>query len=113
MPISAVQIRETGDVADANGTWDCVVQSPMGEQAFTFTVATAGDRFSGRTAGKLGSLDIDDGMVEGDRLAWSMRVPKPLPMTLRCEARIEGDALAGEVKAGPFGTFPVTGTRAA
>ncbi len=99
-------------MADADGMWNCAVQSPMGEQTFTFTVVTAGERFSGTTAGKLGSLDIDDGMVDGDRLAWSMRVPKPLPMTLRCEARVSGDTLTGQVSAGPFGSFPVTGTRA-
>lgn len=99
-------------MAKLDGDWDCVVKSPMGDQPFTFTVKTAGDRFSGRTAGQLGALEIDDGMVEGDVLSWSMPVPKPFPMTLKCQATISGDTLSGSVSAGPFGSFPVNGTRA-
>ena len=35
----------------------------------------------------------------------------PMPMTLEGEATIDGDALTGSVKAGAFGTFPMSGTR--
>lgn len=94
-----------------DGDWDCVVESPLGPQSFRFTVKTAGDRFSGHAGGSLGSIDIPDGVAEGDTLAWSMPVPKPMPMTLRCKATIDGDTLDGQVSAGIFGTFPVKGTR--
>ena len=98
-------------MAKLDGSWDCVVESPIGRQSFVFTIRTAGDRFSGRTEGGLGGMDIDDGMVEGDTLSWSMPVPKPFPMTLACRATIDGDTLDGSVAAGPFGSFPVKGKR--
>ena len=36
----------------------------------------------------------------------------PMPMMLECDATIDGDTLTGGVKAGMFGTSPMTGTRA-
>jgi hypothetical protein len=32
-------------------------------------------------------------------------------MTLECTATVDGDKIDGSVKAGMFGTFPMTGTR--
>jgi hypothetical protein len=36
-----------------------------------------------------------------------------MPMTLDCEATIDGDTLVGTVGAGAFGSFPMNGTRTA
>ena len=100
-------------MSGVDGRWDCVVEAPMGEQRFTLTVASAGTTFSGRAEGEIGGMDIEDGTVTGDTLAWPMRVKKPMPITLNCEATVTGDALEGTVSAGIFGRFPITGTRAA
>lgn len=35
----------------------------------------------------------------------------PMPMTLENEAKIDGDAITGFVKAGAFGSFTLSGTR--
>jgi len=40
-------------------------------------------------------------------------VSVPMPMTLDCEATIEGDTVTGTVAAGAFGSFPLSGTRTA
>ena len=37
----------------------------------------------------------------------------PMPMTLDCEATVNGDTLSGTVGAGAFGSFPLSGTRTA
>lgn len=99
-------------MAEVDGKWNCRVQSPMGEQDFVLTVSSNGGRFSGSAVGNIGSKDIPDGSVEGDLLLWTMQVSKPMPVTLACRARVDGDTLEGEVKAGIFGRFPITGTRA-
>ena len=36
----------------------------------------------------------------------------PMPMTLDCEATVDGDAITGNVKAGAFGAMALTGKRA-
>jgi hypothetical protein len=37
----------------------------------------------------------------------------PMPMTLDCSATINGDTVTGQVGAGAFGSFPLSGTRTA
>jgi hypothetical protein len=97
-------------VSDVDGRWDCTVASPMGEQSFILTVTSNGDGFTGRAEGGIGAMDVE-GDVTGNVIAWPMRVPKPMPITLNCEATITGDTLEGKVGAGFFGSFPITGTR--
>ena len=99
-------------MASVDGKWECSVSSPMGDQDFVLTVESNGDRFSGSASGNIGEKDIPDGMVDGDTLAWTMHVSKPMPITLTCRATVTGDVLEGSVKAGIFGSFPVTGRRA-
>ena len=99
-------------MGSVDGKWNCAVSSPMGDQEFVLTVASAGDSFSGSASGGIGTKQIDDGTVDGDTLGWSMSISKPLPLTLTCKATVTGDALEGTVKAGIFGSFPITGTRA-
>ena len=99
-------------MADVDGKWNCTVDSPMGEQEFVLTVNSDGDRFSGSAEGSIGSKDISEGLVDGNELAWTMQISKPMPLTLTCQATISGDALAGKFKAGIFGSFAVSGSRA-
>ncbi len=98
-------------MADVDGKWNCNVMSPMGEQDFVLTVVRSGDRFSGAAEGGIGGKEIPDGSVDGDTLSWTMHISKPMPLTLACKATISGDTLAGTVKAGFFGSFPITGVR--
>lgn len=98
-------------MSNADGRWACTVDTPMGQQDFTLTVATAGDRFTGSADGSLGSMQIEDGVVDGDTIAWPMRVTKPMPVTLDCKATISGSSLEGQVSAGLFGSFALKGER--
>src|SRR3546814_8701499 len=98
--------QERPSMAEVDGTWDCVTKSPLGDQKSTLTVKSDGTTFTGSNTGSLGSADITDGTVDGNKLAWKMNMTVPMPMTLDCEATIDGDALAGTVGAGAFGSFP-------
>ena len=94
-----------------SGTYDCVTKTPMGDQKSKFTINADGDSFTGQQAGAMGSMDVVDGKVNGNQLTWKMNMTVPMPMTLECDATIDGDTLTGNVKAGAFGTMPMTGTR--
>ena len=71
-----------------SGTYDISIKSPMG------------------------AMDVANGKVSGSTLTWKMDMKVPMPMTLDCDATIDGDALTGNVRAGAFGAMPLTGTRA-
>jgi hypothetical protein len=96
-----------------SGTYECVTKTPMGDQKSDVTIVVNGDTFTGTNAGAQGTLEMENGKVDGNKLTWSMKMTVPMPMTLEGEATIDGDTLTGGVKAGAFGTFPINGTRKA
>ena len=93
------------------GTYECITKTPMGDQKSDVTIKVDGDTFTGSNVGAMGSMDLEDGKVDGNKLTWSMKMTVPMPMTLDGEATVDGDTLTGSVKAGAFGTFPMNGTR--
>ncbi len=95
------------------GTYECVTKTPMGDQKSDVTITVDGDSFTGSNVGAMGSMDMENGKVDGNKLTWSMKMTVPMPMTLEGEATVDGDTLTGSVKAGAFGTFPLNGTRKA
>ncbi|MES2057770.1 MAG: hypothetical protein V4564_17675 [Pseudomonadota bacterium] len=100
-------------MADVDGTWDTVVKSPLGDQKATLVVKSDGAGWTGSNTGAQGSVDITDGVLDGNTLKWKMSIVVPMPMTLDCTATVDGDTISGSVAAGAFGSFPLTGTRAA
>lgn len=95
-----------------DGTWNVSVQSPMGEQKATLTLKSAGADLSGSATAMGTTVDIANGKAEGDKATWQMTIQQPFPMTLDYDVLVSGDDMRGMVKAGAFGSFPVTGTRA-
>lgn len=93
-----------------DGTYAVVVKSPLGDQESTVTIKTDGDTFTGSNVGAMASMDIE-GRVSGNTLTWQQKMKVPMPMTLDMTATIDGDEVTGTVKAGMFGTFPLTSKR--
>jgi hypothetical protein len=84
----------------------------MGDQKSVVTIVDGGDgTFTGTNAGATGSMELEDGKVDGNTLTWTMNMTVPMPMKLEGEATVDGDALTGEVNAGAFGKMAMTGTR--
>lgn len=98
-------------MANIDGSWDTLVKSPMGDQKATLTITSSGDTFTGQYSGAMGTTEIKNGKVDGDKLSWSLDITVPMPMTLTAEATVSGDDLNGQVTAGAFGSFPMTGNR--
>ena len=99
-------------MAEVDGSWDCTVKSPMGDQKMTLTVNSDGSAFTGTVSGAMGSSDVS-GEVDGNTVSWKQQMTVPMPMTLDCKATVEGDTMTGTVGAGAFGSFPLSATKAA
>ena len=99
-------------MADVDGSWECTVKSPLGDQKMTVTVKSEGSSWSGTVSGAMGSSDIS-GEANGNTISWKQQMTVPMPMTLDCQATAEGDSMTGTVGAGAFGSFPLSGTRSA
>src|ERR1700760_95542 len=95
-----------------DGTWTVTVNSPMGPQPSSLTLQGEGGPRAGTQSAKANAQPIVNGKVDGDPVTWSNSITTPFPMTLEFTGKVDGDTLNGSVKAGSFGNFPFTGTRA-
>lgn len=100
-------------MANVDGQWECVTRTPMGPQDSVLTIKSDGTSFSGSNIGPLGSIDIEDGKIDGDTLTWEMEISSPFPMKLSARATVSGDTIQGTVDAGAMGSMPMSGTRKA
>lgn len=100
-------------MANVDGTWDVVTKTPMGEQRATLIIATQGSIFTGTLQSAMITVELENGTIRGDTLYWTMQLTVPMRMSLEGTATIAGDTLTGHLKAGIFGSSPMTGTRVA
>lgn len=95
-----------------DGKWNLKIKTPMGEQSGVLELKADGAALSGTMSGNMGAVAIENGAVAGNGVKWSAKVTSPMPITLEFDGKVEGDALAGNVKLGAFGTSTFSGTRA-
>ena len=95
----------------ADGNWNIVVSTPMGDRPATLSVKTDGNALTGSQATDGNSADIFDGTVNGNDVFWKVSITDPMPMTLEFTGTVNGDAIGGSVKLGAFGTSSFSGTR--
>ena len=98
-------------MANVYGSWTTLVKSPMGDQKAVLIVESSKSGFTGSWTGPMGEDEVKNGKVDGNALTWQIDVTVPMPMTLDCQATVDGDTMTGTVTAGAFGSFPLTGTR--
>ena len=95
----------------ADGNWNLVVVTPMGDRQATLSVKTDGNALRGSQGAEGNSTDIFDGTVDGNQASWKVSITDPMPMTLEFTGAVNGDAISGSVKLGAFGTASFSGTR--
>ncbi|WP_066556048.1 hypothetical protein [Croceicoccus bisphenolivorans] len=95
------------------GTYEVTTKTPMGDQNGTFSVVPADDgkTFTGAFTGPLGSIDIEDGLIDGNDLTFKVTMTAPMPMTIDGKATVDGEAITGTMTT-PFGAMAMTGKRA-
>ena len=94
-----------------DGTWNVVMNTPMGAQNGVLTIETDGDSLTGTMAGPQGALELTEGKVDGESYSWKAAMTQPMPITLEFSASVDGDAISGDVKLGSFGNATFSGER--
>jgi aerobic carbon-monoxide dehydrogenase large subunit len=100
-------------MAEAAGTWNIVLNTPLGQQNITLKIVQDGGSISGTASSPMGDQEFSGGSVEGDRVKLSMDITQPMPMTVSFDGLIDGDAVNGTATLGAFGSSSFTGTRVA
>ena len=95
----------------ADGNWNLVVATPMGERHGTLSLKTDGTTLKGSQMADGNSTEIFDGTVIGNEISWKVSITDPMPMTLEFTGAVDGDEIAGTVKLGEFGDSSFSGIR--
>lgn len=96
----------------ADGNWNLVISTPMGDRQATLSVKTQGSTLTGSQAADGDTANIFEGTVNGDAVSWKVSISNPMPLTLEFDGKVSGNELNGSVKLGSFGSSSFTGTRA-
>lgn len=108
---AAVLSGATAALATPDGQWQMTMKPPMGpEQHMVATFVIDGGVLTGKLEAPEGTQEFS-GTAEGNKLKWEMKISEPMPMTLKYDLTIEGNALSGKCKLGMFGSAKVVGTR--
>ena len=95
----------------ADGNWNLVISTPMGERQATLSVKTEGNALKGSQGAEGNSTEIFDGTTNGNEVSWKVSITDPMPMTLEFTGAVNGNELSGSVKLGSFGSSSFSGTR--
>jgi hypothetical protein len=96
----------------ADGNWNLVISTPMGERRGTLSLKADGATLKGTQAAEGDTTEIFDGTVNGNTVSWKVAITNPMPLTLEFSGKVDGNALNGDVMLGSFGSSSFTGTRA-
>ena len=95
-----------------DGDWNVTMNTPMGTQEGTLTFDTSGDGLSGKMAGPQGTETFSGGSIDGNTLAWELKMTSPMPINLEFKVQINGEDLNGTVQLGAFGEATISGSKA-
>ncbi|HEX9321700.1 MAG TPA: hypothetical protein VF913_06210 [Xanthobacteraceae bacterium] len=95
-----------------DGTWNLIMQTPMGERRATFVATSQGGTLTGKQSGDGGTTDIFDGTASGNDVSWKISITNPMPLTLQFTGTVDGDKMSGTMSAGALGSWPFSGVRA-
>lgn len=98
-------------MANFSGKWDAVIDTPIGKMAVVFNITEGPDGLGGTSSNDSETVDIQNAVVDGDRLTWTQAVTKPMKLTLKFDVTFDGDAIVGTAKAGIFPASKLRGSR--
>ena len=67
----------------ADGNWDLVVTTPLGERRGLLSLRSEGNALRGSQMADENSIEIFDGVIDGAALSWKVSITDPMPMTSR------------------------------
>ena len=94
----------------ADGTWNLVMNTPIGERKATLTLQGSG-ALTGSLAAEGNTTPILDGQESGNAVSFKAAIKVPMPLTLEFTAAVSGDKISGSVNAAGVGSWPFSGAR--
>lgn len=92
------------------GVWKLVIES--GGEELLLKLANDVSTLSGEASSRrMGTIGITNATVSGDAISWVVPVRTPIAIDLAFSVQVDGDTIAGESRAGNYGSSVVRGYR--
>lgn len=104
--------RTTNDMTTFAGTWDVIIDTPIGKLVVVFDIAEEEGEIQGTARSDAEEVPFLNPVADGNRLTWTQNVTTPMKLTLKFEVDVDGDAMTGTSKAGFLPASKLHGTRA-
>jgi hypothetical protein len=79
----------------AQGKWNVTIDTPMGEKTGVLELTSDGANLSGSLYDDEHRAEISEGRDVGGELTWTVKLTRPMRLSLKFTARVDGDRIEG------------------
>jgi hypothetical protein len=94
----------------AQGKWKVTINTPMGDRSGVLELRVDGIAVTGSLSDGEHHVAITDGKLDGNALTWQAKITKPMRLSFKFTATVEGDRITGSARH-MLGTATFAGTR--
>ena len=105
---SSTQSNETENF---QGKWDTTISTPIGKLSVLLNLTNIDGKILGTAQQEEDIVTLEDPVLEGNQLKWSMEVSKPISLNLKFTVSVDGNNMIGEAKAGMLPASKLIGHR--
>lgn len=98
--------------AAVSGTWELTWETPRGARTITMTLTQDSTTVTGTAAMPMGDVPVQDGVVDGDRVSFSLVMGRgDRTFEMKFEGTVDGAAMTGTMLGMRGNEVPFTGKR--
>jgi hypothetical protein len=105
---STLRVKDSDVV---QGRWNITIDTPMGQRSGVLELQVQGKSLNGSLSDGEHHVAITDGTVDGNRLKWQAKITKPMRLSFKFTAVVQGDHISGAARH-MLGNATFSGTRA-
>jgi hypothetical protein len=78
--------------------WNITIKTPLGEKSGVLELHVEGKNLTGSLSDADHHVAISDGKIEGNRLSWQAKISKPMRLSFKFTATVDGDRISGTAR---------------
>ncbi|RXZ79443.1 DJ-1/PfpI family protein [Paenibacillaceae bacterium] len=94
-----------------DGNWDTTIATPVGKLQVKLSLSTREGMVQGTATQGDETVELINPVLQNNKLAWSLRITKPMRINLKFEVSADGDRMTGIAKAGILPASQLSGKR--
>jgi len=110
-PTSDDSIIQSDLKVNFQGKWDTTISTPLGKLPVLLNLMDKNWQITGTAMQGEDIVTLDNPILEGNQLKWSMKVSKPISLNLKFTVSVDGNNMIGEAKAGMLPASKLVGHR--